>query len=106
MNTNELEVRTQTVLGQKYAFATVALVLGIASFVNFLGMEKAILAIIFARLALKPDPPPELRERRVWARAGLILGILQIVIIITVLALNFDRITALLDALGKLQEGK
>jgi hypothetical protein len=106
MNTNETEVRTRTVLGQKYAFATVALVLGIASFVNFLGMEKAILAIIFARLALKSEPPPELLERRVWARAALILGALQIVLIVTVLALTYDRIPALLDALMKLQEGK
>lgn len=106
MKTYEPQAGAGTALGQKYAFATVALVLGIASFVNFLGMEKAILAIIFARLALKPGPPPELIERRVWAKTGLILGALQIVLIITVLALNYDRIPALLDALMKLQEGK
>ncbi|HKG23474.1 MAG TPA: hypothetical protein VKC34_16360 [Blastocatellia bacterium] len=106
MNTEENELKTPAVLGQKYAFATVALVLGIASFVNFLGMEKAILAIIFARLALRPEPAPLLRNRRAWGKAGLILGALQVVIVITVLALNFDRISGLIDALMKLQEGK
>lgn len=106
MNTNDTEVRTPAVLGQKYAFATTALVLGIASFVNFLGMEKAILAIVFAWLAIRSEPAPVLRDRRAWAKAGMILGALQILIIIAVLALNFDRISALLETLMKLQEGK
>ena len=106
MNTTNIEVKTPAVLGQKYAFATAALVLGIASFVNFLGMEKAVLAIVFAWLAIRSEPAPVLRDRRAWAKAGMILGALQIVIIVTVLALNFDRIPALIDALMKLQEGK
>ncbi|HYP28531.1 MAG TPA: hypothetical protein VE262_17590 [Blastocatellia bacterium] len=106
MNTNDIEVQTRVVLGQKYAFATAALILGIASFINFLGMEKGVLAIVFAWLALRSKPAPELRDRRVWGKAGMILGALQIVLIVTVLALNFDRISAVLDALMKLQEGK
>ena len=106
MNTTDTDVRTLAVLGQKYAFATTALILGIASFVNFLGMEKAVLAIVFAWLAIRPEPAPVLRDRRAWARAGMILGALQIILIVTVLALNYERIPALLDALMKLQEGK
>ena len=50
------ESNTHAVLGQKYAYATASLVLGILCFVNFAGMEKATVAIIFAWLALKSTP--------------------------------------------------
>ena len=41
------------VLGQKYAFATASLVLGVACFINLLGFEKAVLARAFGWLTLK-----------------------------------------------------
>ena len=43
----ENQTRESLILGQKYAFATASLILGIVSFVNLLGLEKPILAIVF-----------------------------------------------------------
>ena len=90
------------VLGQKYAFATVSLVMGIACFVSFLGMEKAILAIVFASLALRGKPEPVLKEHRAWAKAGLVLGILPLVIVPVLLIVNFERVQQIIGVFSKL----
>jgi hypothetical protein len=66
MNPTNTNPNDNAVLGQKYAFATAALISGIACYVNLLGLEKAALAIIFAVLALRPNPRPSLREQP-WA---------------------------------------
>lgn len=94
------------VLGQKYAFATVALVLAIGSFISFLGMEKSILAIIFAYLALKSEPGPPLRDRRRWGVVAVVLGVIHVVLMPTLILLNLDKIKAVLQLLMTLQEGK
>ena len=103
---DEQEDRANVVLGQKYAYATAALMLGIASFVNLLGMEKAILAIIFARLALKSGPPPALRNRREWGQAGLVLGMLQVVLILVLIIIFRNELRQALDLLLRLQDAK
>jgi hypothetical protein len=103
---DEQRDRASVILGQKYAFATAALMLGIASFINLLGMEKAILAIIFARLALKSDPPPALVKHREWGHAGLVLGILQVVLICLLVIVFRNQLREILDLLLKLQEAK
>jgi hypothetical protein len=97
------QTRAQTIIGQKYAYATVSLILGIASFVNFAGFEKAILAIIFARLALKSDPPPALTNRREWGKAGLVLGILQIIFISAMLIIFRNELREVFEAIQKLK---
>ena len=74
-------------VGQKYAFATAALLLGIASFISLLGVEKAILAILFGWLALKASPPPALTLRRGWGKAGIVLGTAHLVLIAVILLL-------------------
>jgi hypothetical protein len=94
------------VLGQKYAFATAALVLAIGSFVSLLGMEKSILAIIFAYLALRAEPAPPLIDRRRWGKVAIVLGIIHVVLMPTLILLNLDKIRALLQLLMTLQEGK
>ena len=99
---NQTETQQSLVLGQKYAFATASLILGISCFVSLLGMEKAILAIVFAWLALRTKPEPVLREHRMWAKAGLVLGILPFIIVPVILILNYDRVLEILDALSKL----
>jgi hypothetical protein len=106
MSVDEQNVRAHVVLGQKYAFATAALLLGIASFFNLLGMEKAILAIIFGRLALRSDPAPALKERREWGRAGLILGVLQVVVIASLMIVFRHELRGAFDALLRLQDAK
>ena len=98
--------QTHVVLGQKYAYATVSLILGISCFVNLVGMEKAILAVIFARMALKDSPPPMLIELRAWARTGLVLGTVLLVTVPTIILFNLDRLRTFIEALAKLAEGK
>ena len=103
---DEQQDRASVVLGQKYAYATAALLLGIACFVNLLGMEKAILAIIFARLALKADPPPALVKHREWGHAGLVLGVLQVVLICALVIIFRHELRDILELLLRLQEAK
>ena len=102
MNTNNESV----ILGQKYAFATASLVLGVCCFVNLLGLEKAILAIVFGWLALRANPAPALTEHRTWAKAGMVLGILPLVILPIIIILNFDRLRELIDVLSKVSGGR
>ena len=102
MNTNNESV----ILGQKYAFATASLVLGVCCFVNLLGLEKAILAIVFGWLALRANPAPALTEHRMWAKAGMVLGILPLIILPVIIILNFDRLRELIDVLSKVSGGR
>lgn len=103
---NELETRESLILGQKYAFATAALIMGISCFVNLLGLEKAILAIIFSYLALRKTPEPILREHRVWAKTGLVLGILPLIILPIIILLNLDRLREIIECFSKLSGGR
>ena len=106
MSESNKESQAHIVLGQKYAYATISLILGLACFINLAGMEKAILAVIFAWLALKPTPTPTLKARRAWAQTGLALGILDLVVIPTIIILNLDRLREIVEALIKLSNGK
>jgi hypothetical protein len=103
---NQQETQAGVVLGQRYAYATVSLVLGITCYTHFLGMEKAILAIIFGVLALKPNPAPPLQERRAWAKTGIVLAVIMLIAVPTTLLLFWGRMELLIDALKKLQIGK
>jgi hypothetical protein len=89
------------VLGQKYAFATASLIMGIACYVNLLGLEKAALAILFAWLALRTKPAPALGEHRGWAQTGLILGASLWIMIPAVLVWKWDRV---IDLMRRIQE--
>ena len=102
----EIEAKNSVVLGQKYAYATASLLLGIFCFVSLLGMEKAILAIIFGWLALRSTPEPALKEHRAWAKAGVVLGLLMLVLVPTLIILNFDRLRELIEVLSKLSGGR
>ncbi|MGI8788808.1 MAG: hypothetical protein ACR2HG_13735 [Pyrinomonadaceae bacterium] len=103
---SEIEIKNYTILGQKYAFATVSLILGIFCFVNLLGLEKPILAIIFGWLALRAKPEPKLTEHRLWAQVGITLGIIMLIIVPTIIILNFDRIREIIEVLFKLNGGR
>ena len=98
--------QSQIVLGQKYAYATVSLVLGLCCFVSLVGLEKAILAVVFGWMALKSTPAPALKTRRVWAKTGVVLGTLVLIVVPTVIILNLDRLRVIIEALSKLSEGK
>jgi uncharacterized membrane protein YadS len=107
---NQQETQTGVVLGQRYAYATVSLVLGITCYVHFLGLEKAVLAIIFGILALNANPAPALQERRAWAKTGIVLAAIILIALPTVLLLNWGRLElvvhAVVDALKKLETAK
>ena len=100
------ESREHTILGQKYAYATVSLLLGILCFINLAGMEKAVLAIVFGWLSLRANPAPRLRERRSWARAGIVLGALVLILVPLAIALNFNRLRELVEILSRLSSGR
>ncbi|MDQ3374642.1 MAG: hypothetical protein M3521_12245 [Acidobacteriota bacterium] len=100
------EMQNYTILGQKYAYATISLILGIVCFVNLAGMEKAVLAIIFGWLALRTNPLPALNERRLWAQVGLILGALVLIIVPLVIILNLEQLRELIEVLSKIGNRK
>ena len=103
---NEIEMKKHVVLGQKYAYATVALVLGIFCFINLAGMEKAVLAVIFGWMALRAAPEPILTERRMWAQAGLVLGGLVLVIVPIIIFLFFGRLREIIDLISRMSSGR
>jgi hypothetical protein len=93
-------------LGQRYAFATLALVVGVLSFINLLGFEKSILAAVLGFKALSPTPEPRLETRRGWAKTGASLGLLQMAVVTIVVLLNLDRIPQIIDAFRAMAEGR
>ena len=102
----ENQTRESLILGQKYAFATASLILGICSFVNLLGLEKPILAIVFGWLALRAKPEPLLKEHRVWAKTGVTLGTIILIVLPTLIILNFHRLQEFIEVLSKLDGGR
>jgi hypothetical protein len=82
------------------------LVLAILCYVNLAGLEKAIVAIIFAWLALKDTPAPRLSERRLWAKIAIALAAFVLIFVPTLIILNLDRLRGMIDALAKLIDGK
>ena len=102
----EIDAKESWILGQKYAFATASLILGICSFVGLLGLEKPILAIVFAWLALRAKPAPVLKLHRVWAKTGLILGIVVLVIVPIIIIVKFDELREIIELLSKLDGGR
>ena len=103
---SEIENKQALILGQKYAFATVSLVLGIFCFVNLLGLEKPILAIIFGWLALRSVPEPKLTAHRIWAKVGVVLGTIVLILIPVLIIINFDRLREFVEVLSKLNGGR
>ena len=103
---SEIENKQALILGQKYAFATVSLVLGIFCFVNLLGLEKPILAIIFGWLALRSVPEPKLTVHRIWAKVGVVLGTIVLILIPVLIIINFDRLREFVEVLSRLNGGR
>lgn len=98
--------RESVILGQKYAFATASLILGICCFVNLLGLEKPILAIVFGWLALRAKPEPLLTQHRVWAKTGVVLGTIVLIVVPVIVVLNFDRLREFVEILSRLNGGR
>jgi len=100
---NDQSSNPDVVLGQKYAYATAALLVGIISYIQLLGIERAVLAIVFAWLALRREPEPLLEKRRLWAKVGLVLGLIYSVIVPIIVIWKFEYFRQLIATLEKLQ---
>jgi hypothetical protein len=103
---SEIENNRALILGQKYAFATVSLVLGIFCFVNLLGLEKPILAIVFGWIALRVKPEPKLTVHRIWAKVGVVLGSIILILVPVLIIINFDRLRDFVTILSRLNGGR
>jgi len=66
------------------SFAVASLIVGIFCFVQFLGAEKAILAILFGILAFREIKKNEMSGKSL-AIVGIVLGVIYIVIIIALI---------------------
>ena len=100
--------REAAVLGQKYAYATASLILGLLCFVNLAGLEKAVVAIVFGVLALRGQPVPVLEQRRAWAKTGVALGASVIVLVPALIyfVIGVDGVRQLVEALARLGAAK
>jgi hypothetical protein len=103
---SEVDNKRALILGQKYAFATVSLVLGIFCFVNLLGLEKPILAIVFGWLALRRKPEPKLKEHRTWAQVGITLAVVILIVVPAMIIINFNRLREIIAIISQLTGGR
>ena len=101
-----MQPQSDFVVGQRYVFATLAMVVALLSFINLAGMEKAILAIVLGYKALTLAPAPALERRRGWAKAGAVLGAVHIVLVVTVILLNLDRLSKVVEVLRAMSDVK
>ena len=101
-----MQAQSDFILGQRYAFATLAMLVAVLSFINLAGMEKAILAIVLGYKALTLAPTPALERRRDWAKAGAALGGVHIVLVVSVILLNLDRLAKVVEVLKAMSDVK
>ena len=86
-------------MNTKSKLAIVSFILGIFSFIQILGLEKAILSIVFGAVALKEIlSDPELKGKN-YAYLGIILGSLYILVLIGIMVVKGPEI---LKSLGRL----
>jgi hypothetical protein len=102
---NTAAAAAETVLSQRYTYATLALVIGLLSFVNFFGFEKSILAVLLGLKALGKEPGPMLQVRRGWAKSGVALGAAQVLLVTGIILLHLDRIPKIIEAFRALSDG-
>ncbi len=86
--------------GRRVGLATAALALGAVSFLNLFGMEKSLLAIALAVIAMRGVQPVATAIRR--GRIAVVLASAHIVTIVVVLVVFQDRLRELLDLLYEL----
>jgi hypothetical protein len=108
MHNHDVPALQAAVLGQKFAYATASLILGLLCFVNLAGLEKAVMAIVFGVLALRSRPAPALVQRRAWARAGVALGggMLVLVPALIYFVIGIDGLRQIVEALARLGAAK
>jgi hypothetical protein len=68
---------------RKFPLAFASLLVGIVSFVQLFGLEKAVLAIILGALALK-EVSPDQEKGKTYAYAGIALGSVYVLILVAI----------------------
>ena len=86
--------------GRRAGLATAALALSIVAFFNLLGLEKTILAVVLAVLALRGGAPLSEVNRKV--QVALLIAALHLLTIVIVLTVFHDKLLQLLQLLEKL----
>ncbi len=81
----------------KSKLALVSLLLGIFSFVHLLGIEKAVLAVIFGLWALKETTEEPKLIRMSWL--GIILGLIYLLVITLIVVFKFPKFISILEKL-------
>lgn len=90
------------IIGQKLGFAAASLTLGVCSFISLLGVEKAILAIVFGALAMKNSRHVP-RKRLGLARFGVVLGVLHIALIAVLFIVFREDVMRLFEVLERFE---
>jgi hypothetical protein len=86
--------------GRRLGLATAALAVSIVSFLNLLGLEKSLLAVVLAALALGGSQATGTARKR--SRIALVLGTVHIVTAIVVLLVFREELGELLNLLYEL----
>jgi hypothetical protein len=81
----------------KSKLALVSLILGIFSFVHLLGVEKAVLSILFGTWALRESIEGTKSKTTAWL--GILLSLLYLVVITVVVIFYFPKLTSILEKL-------
>jgi hypothetical protein len=84
---------------KRFPLAVASVLVGLVSFINFFGLEKAVLAVVLGALALKYRLPGE-EKGRTCAAAGIALGSVYILILLGILIVKGPQIVA---AMGRLR---
>jgi hypothetical protein len=78
-------------------FAIASLAIAAISFINFAGMEKAILAIIFGALALQRMKKDDNLSGVKFARAGIILALFSLYISVNLMIRFYPKIKQMIN---------
>jgi len=78
-------------------FAIASLAIAAISFISLAGMEKAILAIIFGALALKKMEKSDNLMGLKFARAGIILGFISVLVTIHLIIKIYPKVRQIMN---------
>lgn len=81
-----------------YPYAVISFVLGIISFFQILGLERALLAVVFGVIALKKMNEDEKLKGRKFAYSGIILGIVYLIILCVIIIFKGSDILNILGS--------
>jgi hypothetical protein len=85
--------------GQRAGLAVAALAVAIVAFLQLLGVEKSLLAVVLGALSLRGAATRG--PLRSWGRAAIIVGIVHVVLVIVLLIVFHDTFVQLLHLLRK-----